>query len=139
MSESALFTIEKFYQFINERKLMGAKCLKCGKIMLPPRPVCSGCYSESLEWIELERRGKLLTYTIIHVAPPQFQPLTPYAVGIVELEKGLKLPGMIKEVDFDKIKVGMELKIEVEPILKEENETREQSWPAWPRYYFKPA
>ena len=137
MSEAAPFTIEQFYRFMNEGKLMGAKCIKCGKIMLPPRPICIQCYSENLEWIKLENKGKLLTYTIIHVAPPQFQHLVPYAVGIIELEKGLKLPGMIKGTDFDKIKIGMELKIEVEPVTKEE--TEEQEWPAWPKYYFKPA
>ena len=137
MSEAAPFTIEQFYRFMNEGKLMGAKCIKCGKIMLPPRPICIQCYSENLEWIKLENKGKLLTYTIIHVAPPQFQHLVPYAVGIIELEKGLKLPGMIKGIDFDKIKIGMELKIEVEPVTKEETEGQE--WPAWPKYYFKPA
>jgi len=136
-AEAAPFTIEQFYRFMNEGKLMGAKCIKCGKIMLPPRPICIQCYSENLEWIKLENKGKLLTYTIIHVAPPQFQHLVPYAVGIIELEKGLKLPGMIKGIDFDKIKIGMELKIEVEPITKEETEGQE--WPAWPKYYFKPA
>jgi len=135
-AEVAPFTIEQFYRFMNEGKLMGAKCKKCGKIMLPPRPICVQCYSENLEWIELKDKGKLLTYTIIHVAPQQFQHLVPYTVGIVELENGLKLPGMIKEVDFDEIKVGMELKIEVEPIATEE--TEEQKWPAWPKYYFKP-
>ena len=136
-AEAAPFTIEQFYRFMNEGKLMGAKCRKCGKIMLPPRPICIQCYSENLEWIKLENKGKLLTYTIIHVAPPQFQHLVPYAVGIIELEKGLKLPGMIKGIDFDKIKIGMELKIEVEPVTKEEAEGQE--WPTWPKYYFKPA
>ena len=136
-AEAAPFTIEQFYRFMNEGKLMGAKCIKCGKIMLPPRPICIQCYSKDLEWIKLENKGKLLTYTIIHVAPPQFQHLVPYAVGIIELEKGLKLPGMIKGIDFDKIKIGMELKIEVEPVTKEEAEGQE--WPTWPKYYFKPA
>ncbi|MCD6243180.1 Zn-ribbon domain-containing OB-fold protein [Candidatus Bathyarchaeota archaeon] len=136
-AEATPFTIEQFYRFMNEGKLMGAKCIKCGKIMLPPRPICIQCYSENLEWIKLENKGKLLTYTIIHVAPPQFQHLVPYAVGIIELEKGLKLPGMIKGIDFDKIKIGMELKIEVEPVTKEEAEGQE--WPTWPKYYFKPA
>ncbi len=134
MSETSQFTIEQFYKFMNEGKVMGAKCQNCGKLMLPPRPICTQCYSEKLEWIELSKRGRLLTYTIIHVAPPQFQHLIPYAVGIVELDKGLKLPGMIKNIDFDKIKIGMELEIEVESAEKIE----EQKWPAWPKYYFRP-
>ncbi len=133
MSETAPFTIEQFYKFMNEGKVMAAKCKKCGTILLPPRPMCIKCHSNELEWTELAKRGKLLTYTIIHVAPPQFQHLIPYAVGIVKLENGLKLPGMIRGIEFEKIKIGMELQIEIEKAQQA------QTWPSWPKYYFKPA
>ena len=84
-----------------------------------------------MELTPIKNKGQLLTYTIIHVAPTQFQSDTPYAVGIVQLDNNLKLPGMIKEVDHDKLQIGMQLKLEVE--------TREpDKWPVWPRYYFKP-
>ena len=126
------FTIEQFYKNISQKKLMGGKCRKCGKIHLPPRPLCDKCLSTEFEWVELPRTGKLLTYTIIHVAPTQFQNMTPYAVGIVQLENGVKIPGMIKDVPLDKIRVGMSLKMEFE-------ETQPtQQWPQWPRYHFKP-
>ena len=133
MSETASFTIEQFYKFVNEGKVMAARCKKCGTVLLPPRPMCIKCYSNELEWTELAKRGKLLTYTIIHVAPPQFQHLIPYAVGIVKLENGLKLPGMIRGIKFEEIKIGMELQIEIEKAQQG------QTWPSWPKYYFKPA
>jgi uncharacterized OB-fold protein len=126
------FTIEQFYKSIKQKRLMGGKCLKCGKIHLPPRPLCDNCLSTEFEWIELPKTGELLTYTIIHVAPIQFQNMVPYAVGIIQLENGVKVPGMIKDVPFNKIKIGMPLKIEFE----ETSQT--QQWPQWPRYYFKP-
>jgi len=130
--QSQNFTIEQFYKNISQKKLMGGKCRKCGKIHLPPRPLCDKCLSTEFEWVELPRTGKLLTYTIIHVAPTQFQNMTPYAVGIVQLENGVKIPGMIKDVPLDKIRVGMSLKMEFE-------ETQPtQQWPQWPRYHFKP-
>ncbi len=113
---------------------MGGKCLKCGKIHLPPRPLCDRCLSTEFEWVELPKNGKLLTYTIIHVAPPQFQNMAPYAVGIVQLENGVKIPGMIKDVPLDEIKVGIPLKMEFE----ENPQTQQTQWPQWPRYYFKP-
>jgi uncharacterized OB-fold protein len=130
--QSQNFTIEQFYKNISQKKLMGGKCRKCGKIHLPPRPLCDKCLSTEFEWVELPRTGRLLTYTIIHVAPTQFQNMTPYAVGIVQLENGVKIPGMIKDVPLDKIRVGMSLKMEFE-------ETQPtQQWPQWPRYHFKP-
>jgi uncharacterized OB-fold protein len=128
------FAIEQFYKNISQKRLMGGKCLKCGKIHLPPRPLCDKCLSTEFEWVELPRTGKLLTYTVIHVAPTRFQNMAPYAVGIVQLENGVKIPGMVKDVPLDKIRVGMQLKMEFE----ETQQTQQTQWPQWPRYYFRP-
>ena len=126
------FTIESFYSFVKEGKLMGAKCNKCGKMLVPPKPMCPKCFSKDLKWKELPKKGNLLTYTIIHVSPKHFQHLTPYAVGIVELEDGAQLPGMIKSVNLKEITVGMSLHVEFDTELISED------WPQWSRYYFKP-
>lgn len=128
------FTIEQFYKYVGQKKLMGGKCLNCGKIHLPPRPLCDKCLSTGFEWVELPQTGKLLTYTVIHVAPTQFQHLAPYAVGIVQLENGVRIPGMIKNAPLDNIKIGMKLKVEFE----EAPTAQTQQWPQWPRYHFIP-
>ncbi len=124
------FTIEQFFKFLKEKKLMAAKCARCGTLYLPPRPVCSNCYSKELTWTQLKLRGKLATYTVIHMAPEPFQNMAPYAYGIVELENGLRLPGMIRNVEHEKLKVGIELEVDfdTEP---------SSTWPQWPRYYFR--
>jgi uncharacterized OB-fold protein len=132
MAEAFPFTIEQFYKFASERKLMAAKCKKCGTMLLPPRPMCTKCFSSDLKWIELRSKGKLVTYTVIHVSPKQFESLIPYAVGIVELEDGLKLPGMIRGVEPRKISVGMDLEVDFDTAIPSE-------WPTWPRYFFKPS
>jgi uncharacterized OB-fold protein len=132
MSQQLPFTIEQFYKNINQGKLMGAKCKKCGKLHLPPRPLCDDCYSKDFEWTEVPAKGKLLTYTVIHIAPSQFQSMAPYAMGIVQLENDSKLPGMIRGVNLEQIKVGMELSMDFGTCAAT------QPWPQWPRYYFKP-
>jgi scaffold protein (connect acetoacetyl-CoA thiolase and HMG-CoA synthase) len=132
MSEKAPFTIEQFYKNINQQELLAGKCIKCGRIHLPPRTVCDNCHSKDFEWTKIPRKGKLLTYTVIHIAPAQFQSISPYAIGIVQLENGVKLPGMIQDTELEQLKVGMPLSVEFgacEP---------SQPWPHWPRYYFKP-
>jgi len=130
MAEVHPFTIEEFYKSVSSGKLMAAMCRKCGNVFLPPRPVCTECLSTDLKWVELDKRGRLLTYTIIHVAPKQFQSMTPYTVGIVKLKDGLKLPGMIRGVEQEGLAVGMELEVDFDTSLPAE-------WPVWPRYFFK--
>jgi len=130
-NETSPFTIEQFYKFISEKRLMAARCRECGSIFLPPRPICKSCFSTDLMWVQLKTRGKLVAYTIIYVAPQQFQTLAPYAYGIVELENGLRLSGMIRDVEHEEIKIGMDLEVAFDS-------TAVDVWPKWPRYYFKP-
>ena len=131
MSGTPSFSIESFYKFVNEGKLMAAKCGKCGTLLLPPRPVCAKCLSTDLRWVELKGRGKLLSYTVIHVSSIQFESMAPYTVGIVELEDGPHLPGMIRHVEPEKIKVGMDLTVGFDTSVSTQ-------WPLWPRYFFRP-
>jgi uncharacterized OB-fold protein len=132
-TEQAHFTIEEFYKHINQGKLLAGKCTKCGKVHLPPRPLCDNCYSKDFEWTEIPCTGKLLTYTIIHIAPAQFQSMAPYPVGIVQLANGLRIPGIIKDMAPENIKIGVELKMDFGTCAPA------QPWPQWPRYSFKPA
>ena len=132
MSTKEPFTIEQFYKFLSQQKLKAGRCLKCGKIHLPPRPMCDNCFSQDFEWLQISGKGKLVTYTVIHVAPQQFQVLAPYAVGIVELENGLKIPGMIQGTTQEHLKIGMELNLDFGTC------STSQQWPQWPRYCFKP-
>jgi uncharacterized OB-fold protein len=132
MATQESFTIEQFYKFLQQGKLMAGKCLKCGKILLPPRPMCDNCFGQEFDWVNVSGKGKLLTYTVIHVAPKQFQALTPYAVGIVQLENGLKIPGMIQGLPSERLKVGIDLTLDFGTC------NTEQQWPHWTRYCFKP-
>jgi len=54
-------------------------------------------------------------------------------VGIIQLENGLNIPGMIKDVAADEIKIGMNLKVVFN------SSVATSQWPQWPRYFFRPA
>lgn len=123
--------VENFYMFCAERKLMGVRCKQCGAVICPPRSICPKCSADTFDWMELKGRGKLLTYTIIHFPPSQFQALAPYAVGIIKLEQGPQLSGMIKNVKLEDLRIEMDLQVDFETALPKE-------WPRWPRYFFKP-
>lgn len=133
MSTQKPFTIEQFWKSVGEGNLVAAKCRKCGKTHFPPRQLCTACLSNEFEWDRIPTEGTLLTYTIIHIAPAQFQAMAPYAIGIVGLANGLKIPGMIRNAPLDQIKIGMPLSIAFEPCVGA------PQWPQWPKYYFKPA
>lgn len=131
MNDTIPFTISSFYAFLKQKQFMGVKCNECKTKILPPKPMCTNCLSTNLKWIKINNVGKLLSYTIIHIAPEQFQSMTPYSVGIVEFEDSFRLPGMICDISPEKITIGMKLLIDTIFIDS-------SKWPPWGRYCFRP-
>lgn len=47
-------------------------------------------------------KGKLISFTVIHVAPDEFAEEAPYYVGIIELEEGTRVSARL--LGFDPLK-----------------------------------
>ncbi len=107
-----------YNQFLNEEKLMGCRCRKCGERYVPPRPLCVKCYSPELEWVELNGRGRLVAFTCIPIAPPfmmaqGYDRRHPYISGVVELDEGGRVDARIEGLDPMKpesIRIGRPMK-----------------------------
>ena len=110
----------RYWREIPQRyRFEAGKCSKCGKIFFPPRLICDACKSKEFEKIKLQKEGKILTYTVIRVAPTEFTDQAPYAMGIVELKDGVKILSQIADCEFDKLEIGMPVKIEFRKISEE--------------------
>jgi hypothetical protein len=107
-------------QFLNERRIKGSRCKACSALALPPRPICTTCHSNDLEWVEFKGDANLCALTSIVVVPPAmaregFGRDNPYVVGVVELDEGVRAVARILGVDAKKpetIRVGMTLRAE---------------------------
>ena len=69
--------------------------------------------------MKLADRGRLISYTIIRVAPHGFEDEAPYAAGIAELEDGVNLTAQIVDCEFADLKVGLPVKIEFRKVSEE--------------------
>ncbi len=120
MTDIPPFTAASFNRFLNEKKLMGSRCTRCGALYLPPRAICPQCHTSQMEWAELGGRGKLAGFTSVYVAPTfmvqqGFGRDNPYVSGVVELEEGVKISARIQGVDPRdpaSIQVGVPLTVE---------------------------
>lgn len=118
--EERPFSDISYEQFLNEEKLMGTRCKKCGTLFAPPRPICTKCHSQELEWTRMKGNGKLAAFTCIAVAPPfmveeGYDRKHPYCVGVVELEEGPRVVVRIEGVDAirpETIKIGTPVAVE---------------------------
>lgn len=100
-------------------RLEANKCQECGAIFFPPRLICPRCKRRDLKPTKLKETGKILSYTIIRVPPRQFVDQAPYAVGIVELDDGVKITAQIVDCDFEDLKIGKRVKVEFRKIFQE--------------------
>jgi len=100
-------------------RLEAGKCRGCGYVCFPPRVVCPHCGSREFGQTKLAGAGKLLTYTIIRVPPQPFEDQAPYAVGIAELDDGVKLTAQVVDCDFADLKVGLRVALEFRRVYEE--------------------
>jgi uncharacterized OB-fold protein len=110
------FSVKSFYDFLHKKKLMGVRCAKCNTLFTPPRPMCPKCGStKKLSWVELSGKGKLATFTVVHVGPAELAGEAPYVVGVAELREGPKVSCRITGVDPTKpesIKIGSPMTVD---------------------------
>jgi uncharacterized OB-fold protein len=108
-----------FNEYLQEKRLMGSVCQKCGAKYVPPRAVCVNCYGRDITWSEFKGSGTLAAFTVISVMSPAMTALgygrdNPYVSGVVELDEGGRVDARIVGVDTKNpasIEVGMPLKV----------------------------
>lgn len=101
-----------FLELRDHRRLMATKCATCQKVYMPPRSVCPDCFEKLEQWVELQPRGTLMTYTIVHYTySDYYQPQrAPYTLGIVRLDgANTGMCHLLGEVRPEEIRVGMRL------------------------------
>ena len=98
-------SVHDFKEGLKESKLMGRICENCDNMMLPPRMICNKCGSTDLKEHCFDGKGAIKTKTVVYVPLTKFQELSPYTVGIIELDEGPMITGMILG-EVDKISIG---------------------------------
>ena len=59
-----------------------------------------------LEPQKLSTRGKIVSFTVIHVPPEGFGDQVPYVLAIIKLENGPKLTAQVTDCNPSQVKIG---------------------------------
>jgi uncharacterized protein len=86
-------SIKDYTAALKDNRLLGLKCQHCGEVTVPPRMACRKCGSPDMKIVRLSGRGRIVTFTSIHVATEERYGHTPYLVVMVELEEGAWVMG----------------------------------------------
>ncbi len=74
-----------FIELMKNKKILGTKCKKCGKVWMPPRINCSDCY-EDTNWLELKQTGTIEVSTIVWYTTSAFIQAIPYGIAFIKLD-----------------------------------------------------
>ncbi|HET7653641.1 MAG TPA: bifunctional MaoC family dehydratase N-terminal/OB-fold nucleic acid binding domain-containing protein [Acidimicrobiales bacterium] len=99
-----------FFEGAAQGKLLIQKCRGCGMLHHPPKAACE-CGSFEFDTVEATGRGTVYSFVVNHYPQvPAFD--YPLAVGLIELEEGVRMVSDIIGIDPADVRIGMPVEVE---------------------------
>lgn len=105
--------LDRYVAGLKEKKLLGTRCQKCGRVYVPPKEICGKCFVKIDEnWVAVKDRAELINYTVGYTSISGQPYPEPQITGTMRFEGSDSwCLGSIKGVKPEDIKVGMKLKV----------------------------
>lgn len=105
-----------FWKGVSAHQLLIQRCGACGTLRFPWLPGCNACGSSEWEAVAASGEGTVFSYVVMHHPPfPAFstsEEAGPYAVALIELAEGVRMVSNVIGVPYDKVRVGMPVRLE---------------------------
>jgi uncharacterized OB-fold protein len=101
---------------------IGIECLDCSTKSFPYAELCSQCGNKNIKEYKLAEQGKIIQFTQVNQTAEEMMENVPYAVGIIELDDGIKVTGQIVDIDYSEIKKNMRVRMVLRVLAKDGNE-----------------
>jgi len=116
--------LDKFFDGLEQKKFVGNKCSKCGKVYIPPRKICGDCFAHIEEYVDLPDTGALTNFTFTNWQVTERRPRitkNTKMIGLIKLDgadSAMLLP--ILDTEPENLKIGMKVKVVWNEITKGE-------------------
>ena len=119
---------EPYWEAARRGELAMQRCVPCGHLRFPPRPMCPHCQSFDCSWVRMSGRGSVYSFVVCHPPLlPAFQDQAPLPIVLVELAEspGLRVVGNLRDHPVDAIEIGMPVEVYFEVV------TADVTLPQW--------
>ncbi|MFX1376588.1 MAG: Zn-ribbon domain-containing OB-fold protein [Promethearchaeota archaeon] len=110
--------MDKFYEALEKKKIIGNKCPKCGDVFVPPKKICGKCnetISFDKNWVDLPNTGILKNYTITYYKindRSTRKVKKPQIIGMVQIDgSNTAIVNRLLDIDSEELKIGMKVEI----------------------------
>jgi uncharacterized OB-fold protein len=108
---------QRFWDAVQERRLVMPACDRCGKVTFPPTVACPACSGAAFTWKEMSGRGKVFSFVVYHrVYHPAFADKVPYVVAVVELEEGPRIISNVVGMPVEDVQCEMPVTVVYEEV-----------------------
>lgn len=120
------YAVGKFLEGLKEGKILGVRCRKCRRVMVPPRAFCELCFVPIDEWVELKDTGRINTYSVSYISMDVKRLRVPEIPAVIEIDGASPGMGILHKLDVkaffpdpeninpdeikERIKIGMRVK-----------------------------
>lgn len=96
-----------YWNGCRNRQLLVRRCNDCRTYRLPPGPGCPECGSMDSEWVKIDGKGEIYTYTLV------YQTKEPYSIIVVSLPEadGVHMLSSLVDCPIDQIRIGMAVEV----------------------------
>jgi uncharacterized OB-fold protein len=113
---------EPFWAGTRAGELRMQRCLACGRLRFPPRPMCPWCRSMESDWPVMSGKGTIWSFVVAHPPLlPAYAALAPYNVVVVTLDEDPTIrlvgnlvgteEGPINQIDPATIEIGQPVRV----------------------------
>ncbi len=112
VSFTSISKVNDFITYLEQGKVMGTRCKKCGTVHFPPVADCAECLSSDVEWFEISGAGKLVSWSKLTYAPVGFEEDLPYSIALLDYGDYKVFGRIAKDVPDEDLAIGIAMKTE---------------------------
>lgn len=112
-SWAAGVAIGRYLDELKRGRLVGVRCNRCRRVVIPPRVFCEVCFKPVDEWVYLGDTGRVNTYAISYIAADASRIKDPVIPAVIEIDgasEGVGILHLLGEVTPEEVKIGMRVK-----------------------------
>jgi uncharacterized OB-fold protein len=102
--------IGRYLEELRHGRLIARRCDGCQRIMIPPRMFCERCFRPTAEWVYVNDRGRILTFSLCYVTWDVRRLKRPQIPAVIEIDgasPGMGILHVVKRVPPKQVRVGM--------------------------------
>jgi len=104
---------QPFWEGCRQGKLRLQRCTQCGHVRFPPTRFCAKCRSIEHEWIDSSGRCRVFSWIVVRHPVPRdvYAQEVPYAVALITLDEGVRIPSNIVGIAPEKVTANMPVRV----------------------------